>query len=198
MDDMIARSERGAARAEYDRNVWIPCPPVFPAEMPREAWATEYGRAFSAIPGKRRQDRKKATLLADVLADLHSEIYRNLPAQLAFIHMPAPTMSPLPLCMSTWQQGDERTARLRALAMADVEGALEPPTVDEFHTDKLGEGIRVVHRRPGVTMLNYAFRVDDLATDVRIFAGCPDSERLRRMLPDADGLVHQTWVAAIS
>jgi hypothetical protein len=60
MDDTIASSDRGVARATYDRNVWIPCPPVFPAEMPSEAWATEYGQVFSAIPGKRRQDRKKA------------------------------------------------------------------------------------------------------------------------------------------
>jgi hypothetical protein len=196
MDDMVPRSERGVPRATYDRNKWIPAPPVFPVELPRDAWAAEYGRVFSEIPGKRRQDRKAAARLAGVLSDMHDEIYRMLPAQLAFIHMPAPRLSPLPLCLSAWQAGGDRMERLRALTLADAPGAQQPAIVDAFASERLGDGLRVQCRISDVIMLCYAFRVDDLATDLRVFAGCPDQERLLRMLPDADELVRNAWVAA--
>jgi hypothetical protein len=196
MDDNILRSERGVPQASYDRNIWIPTPRVFPPEMPRNMWATEYGRVFTEIPGRRRQDKKAAARLAVVLAELHNEIYRTLPAHLAFIHMPTPRANPLPLCLSVWQSGGDRTERLRALCMADAPDAQAPPIVDAFSTDRLGEGLRVQVRADDVIMLYYAFRVDDLATDLRVFAGIPDQERLNRMLPDADELVRNAWVAA--
>jgi hypothetical protein len=197
MDDMVPASERGVPRAKYDRNVWIPAPPVFPAELPRDAWAAEYGRVFAEIPGKRRQDKKAAARLAGVLRDMHDEIYRTLPAQLTFIHMPAPRLSPVPLCLSAWQAGGDRTERLRALTLADAPDALQPPIVDVFATERLGDGLRVQCRLPAAIMLCYAFRVDDLATDLRVFTGCPDQERLLRLLPDADELVRNAWVAAV-
>jgi hypothetical protein len=71
-----------------------------------------------------------------------------------------------------------------------------PPVVDTFTTDRLGDGLRVRCHLDGVIMLYYAFRVDDLATDLRVFAGCPDEDRLGRMLPDADELVRNTSIAA--
>jgi hypothetical protein len=195
VSDTIESSEHGVPRAQYDKDVWIPCPPRFPTELPLDQWAIGYGRLFTQIPGKRRQDRKMAASLTSVLRDLHDAIYRTLPAQLAFIHMPEPRMLPLPVCMSAWQLGAERTVRLLALTHADNPEALEPPIVEEFRTDRLGDGLRVQCRLPDVIMLSYAFRIEELETDLRVFAGCPDQGRLQRMLPDADELVRQTWVA---
>ncbi|HEY2793298.1 MAG TPA: hypothetical protein VGJ28_13115 [Micromonosporaceae bacterium] len=195
MDETILRSERGVPRANYDQKKWIPAVPVFPAEFTRDQWAFEYGREFSKIPGKRRQDKKAAARLASVLTELHHEIYTTLPAQLAFIHMPAPRINPLPLCLSTWQAGGDRTERLRALTMADAPDAQQPPIVEAFSTERLGNGLRVQVRADGVLMLYYAFRVDELETDMRIFAGVPDQQRMDLMLPDADELVRNSWVA---
>lgn len=76
---------------------------------------------------------------------------------------------------------------------------MEPPAVEEFGTDNLGPGLKVLgySREKDVVTghLAYAWRSEELATALRMFTGGPDLRRLQHALPDIEDLARTVaWV----
>jgi hypothetical protein len=80
---------------------------------------------------------------------------------------------------------------------ADGHGAMEPPIVTEFPTEKLGDGLKVMSyfrdKGTGTASLSYAWRSEELETAMRLFTACPDLGRLQGALDDLDDLARPSW-----
>ena len=69
---------------------------------------------------------------------------------------------------------------------------MEPPVVTEFWTEHLGSGLKTIRhlRIPDdqalAVAVNYAWRSEELETDLRLFASCDDLGRLQRAIPDIE------------
>jgi hypothetical protein len=188
------------ARVEYDIAVWVPCPPGFPPGYDRERWAQMYASNFWKRPGLTYSDLDIA-MLAARLAEIHRDTYGHIPCHQAFIHLPDPRLSPLPVYLATWKSAGGRDEQLRALTHADDPEAVRPPIVDQIQTEGLGAGLRALVHLPvegeaGAIYgaLSYAWRVEDYGTDLRLFTVCRDLGRLQRAMPDIEEL---GWVTTI-
>jgi hypothetical protein len=78
------------------------------------------------------------------------------------------------------------------------------PIIDQFRTEKLGTGLRVLLHLPVegsagevYAALSYAWRIEDLHTDLRIFTVCRDLGRLERAIPDIDELTRVTTIVPL-
>jgi hypothetical protein len=186
-----AMSRRGWISVKYDQHTWIPCPPIFPAGQNRESWASLYAAEWWARSGMDFGGREVA-VLARTLAGIHACAYRELPMHRGFIHLPDLRIAPLLVSFGIWEAAGEPAAQLRILTHADDPAAMQPPLVEEFRTDMLGSGLRVLAytRRDQVVTghLNYAWRAEERATALRMFTGSPDLGRLQRAMPDIERL----------
>jgi hypothetical protein len=184
-------SRRGWLSVEYAQRTWIPCPPVFPEGFDRTSWAALYAEEWWSRSG-RDFGAREVTALAQTLAGIHEYAYASLPMHRGFIHLPELRITPLLVGFGIWQAAGDPAAQLRYLAHADDPAAMDPPVVDEFATDRLGAGIKVLaYTRKGETItghLNYAWRSEEHETAVRMFTACPDLGRLARVVPDAEQL----------
>jgi hypothetical protein len=75
----------------------------------------------------------------------------------------------------------ERDEQLRMLAGYDTEDLVEPPTMEAFSSEHLGFGVKVrcvqkgpKRRNTVVGLLGYAWRSEELETDLHMRALCPD------------------------
>jgi hypothetical protein len=106
--------------------------------------------------------------------------------------------------MATWRPIGERDEALRRLSNADDPDVIQPPEVEEFSTRELGQGLKVLRfgRQPKkgwredevFAALNYAWRNEELETDLRVFVSTGDVGRLRQAIPDIDELVTVTKI----
>jgi hypothetical protein len=195
-------SRKGWIRVACNRDIWIPCPPIFPDGMDRESRAANYSRACWDSTSRKNRERE-IRLLAETLMAMQESVYRPLTCHLAFIHLPNPTMSPLMACCCVWPAAGERESQLHMLAHAEDPVAMEPPAVTDFPTDKLGHGLKVFYHQlrgdDGTTIIgnvNYAWRSEEHETDVRLFTSCPDLARLPGAMPHIDDLARVTSVVA--
>ena len=184
-------SKRGWMSIQYAQNVWIPCPPVFPEGFDRDSWALLYAEQWWEWSGRARADRE-VKLLARTLADIHEYGYAHLDMHRGFIHLPNLDVVPLLVSFGIWEAVGDRTAQLRILTHADDPEATQPPLVDEFETERLGPGLKVLcYTRTGETVtghLSYAWRSEEYATALRLFTGSPDLGRLQRAILDIEQL----------
>ena len=184
-------SSRGWISVDYLQQIWIPCPPIFPEGFDLDSWASLYAEEWWSRSG-REHDKREVKLLARTLADIHEYAYEHLAMHRGFIHLPDLGVVPLLVSFGIWEAVGERTAQLRALTHADDPELIQPPVVDEFATERLGPGLKTLsYTRKGETVtghLNYAWRSEEYATALRMFATCPDLGRLQRALPDTERL----------
>lgn len=186
-----AMSKRGWMSIQYAQNVWIPCPPVFPDGYDRDSWASLYAEQWWEMSGREHGDRE-VKLLAQTLADIHDYAYAHLEMHRGFIHLPDLSLVPLLVSFGIWEAVGDRTTQLRILTHADDPEAIQPPSVEEFATDRLGPGLRVLaytkNKEVITGHLNYAWRSEEYATALRMFTGSPDLGRLQRAIPDIEQL----------
>jgi hypothetical protein len=186
-----AMSKRGWMSIQYAQNVWIPCPPVFPDGYDRNSWASLYAEQWWEMSGREHGDRE-VKLLAQTLADIHDYAYAHLEMHRGFIHLPDLSLVPLLVSFGIWEAVGDRTTQLRILTHADDPEAIQPPSVEEFATDRLGPGLRVLaytkNKEVITGHLNYAWRSEEYATALRMFTGSPDLGRLQRAIPDIEQL----------
>jgi hypothetical protein len=184
-------SRRGWISVKYDQRTWIPCPPVFPPGENRASWAALYAAEWWARSGMDYGDREAAAL-ARTLGAIHDYAYGELPMHRGFIHLPDLTISPLLVSFGVWEAAGEPASQLRVLTHADDPMAMQPPLAEEFRTDLLGQGLKVLAytRKDDVVTghLNYAWRSEAHATALRMFTGSPDLGRLQRAVPDIERL----------
>jgi hypothetical protein len=183
-------SKKGWVSIGYDRTIWIPCLAIFPEGCDRESYAAQFAQLWWDASGLRYGPADLARLAA-MISEIHQGIYGHIPCHLAFIHLPDPRLMPLVLYVGIWESDGERDAQLRMLTHADDPGAVEPPIVDEFTTDRLGTGLRTMrYRHLGdgslYAGLSYAWRCAEYETDVLLFTSSEDLGRLQRAIPDMD------------
>jgi hypothetical protein len=98
--------------------------------------------------------------------------------------------------LGVWQMVQERDEQLKLLAGYNTVDLVEPPILEDFSTEHLGTGIKVwcvqrqeKHRRRVVALLGYAFRNEELETDLHLKAMCPDLGWLQGAMPHIDEFV---------
>jgi hypothetical protein len=168
--------------------------------------------AGSGLP--RGPDR--VDLLEAQLALLYEGTYGRIPCHDMYLQIPDPRLVPLPAYIANITAEGDREARLRMLSMADDPAAIEPPVVEEFTTEGMGTGLRVLRHfklgdgadppddRAGGAEgqigvgLSYAWRSEQYATDVRLFSNADDWGRLQRAIPDLDALARSlVWFPVV-
>ena len=84
--------------------------------------------------------------------------------------------------LGVWQTMDDRNEQLRTLAGYNTTDLVEPPILEDFHTEHLGTGVRVwcvqkaeKRRKAVVGLLGYAWRCEELQTDLHLKTMCPTS-----------------------
>lgn len=191
-------SKKGWVRIGYDKTVWIPCLPVFPAGYDRESYSSEVARLWwdaSTLP----HTQVDVARLSAMLSEIHQGIYGKIPCHLAFIHLPDPRLIPLVLYVGIWESAGERDEQLRLLCHADDADAVERPVADEFTTEELGQGLRVIRYRhlPDGSLyagISYAWRSEQYETDLVLSATAEDLARLQRAIPDIEEFAQATSV----
>jgi hypothetical protein len=191
-------SRHGWISVAYNQNIWIPCPPVFPEGLDRRSWALLYAEEWWSRTS-RPHGKREINALARTLADIQSYAYRHMPMHLGFLHLPSLQLAPQLVSFGIWEAVGDRMQQLRLLTRADEPAAMQPPAVEEFGTDNLGPGLKVLaySREKDVVTghLAYAWRSEGLATALRMFTGGPDLGRLERALPDIEDLARTVaWV----
>lgn len=193
-------SATGWAKVDYDRRKWIPCLPYMPDGYDTARWAREFSAAWWSMSGLPHAESDLARLEAQ-LAVIRDGAYGHILCHLAFINLPDPRMLPLPVYLAILQASGERDTQLRTLTLVNDPAAVRPPIIEEFSTDRLGSGLRVMRYcaedpheapesdAPGIYAgLSYAWRSDQFQTDFRLFTACPDLSRLQQAIPDIDEL----------
>ena len=175
------------------RLIWVPCPPFFAEGENRESWAAESAQLWFETSDS-AYGREETDFLAEMLVAIHQDLYAAGHCHQALVHLPDPRMVPLPVQIGVWEMEGSRDQALRGLVHADEPEAVEPPVVEEFTTERLGTGLKVLHHRlapDGETVhgyLNYAWRSEQHETDLRLFTFSDNLGRLARAMPDIDDL----------
>jgi hypothetical protein len=122
-----------------------------------------------------------------------------------FLHIPSPTVSAMPVrcCVD---DGPGLTAEMAALV--NDPDAVQPPVVEKFHTEALGDGIKATRHclydaEPGQdpdqrgmwVSVRYAFKVPDRQAVVTVVATHTDLGRMAAAQPDLDEFVNTTTLS---
>jgi hypothetical protein len=182
---------------EADYSTWVWVPPEWPVpgseqEFPDIAsyarmMAEAHWKDSALTPGPGEVDE-----LAGVLAYGMERYPRVYPEYGLHFHMDGPRGNPLAVYSAEFDIEGELPDELRALTHADAEYAVEPPVVEEFGSEHLGTGIRVLRYfvdpdDNGITIgLRYAWRVPEHDADVLVMTAAPDPGRVLRAMDDID------------
>jgi hypothetical protein len=97
-------------------------------------------------------------------------------------------------------QGD-REATLCFLVAAEDPDAVEPPVIEPFRTELLGEGLRSFRylRQDDapevIAAVRYAWRDEEAGADVVLWTATDDTAQVIRAAPDIEQLAHKVSVA---
>lgn len=177
----------------FDRQVWV----GLPGEWSEDTWPDHraWARAVAAAvwdghqpePGEQGPEH-----LALTLAMVAESPLVGAPHRRTFLWLPEPSSEVLPVHLEVYAADGERDAVLRELTRADARDAVEPPIVEAFPHDRLGEGLRVLRYAADpddgavVLTLSYAWRVQGL--DVLLWLSTFDTGMALRALDDVDEL----------
>ena len=132
----------------------------------------------------------------EAMLQMREDLYKSWLGQYLYFYMGPPRFRPLPVMLGVWQMVQERDEQLKLLAGYDTVDLVEPPILEDFSTEHLGTGIKVwcvqrqeKHRRKVVALLGYAFRNEELETDLHLKAMCPDLGWLQGAMPHIDEFV---------
>ncbi|MFF2846804.1 hypothetical protein ACFVT5_10780 [Streptomyces sp. NPDC058001] len=117
------------------------------------------------------------------------------------LRMEEPTTMPLQVRTRVKPAEGDREATLRALVGADDPDAVEPPVVEPFHTDSLGEGLRAFRyvrqddTAEVLAALRYVWRDEEAGADVVLWTATHDTAQVIRAAQDIEELAHTMGVA---
>jgi len=193
-------STKGWIKTRYDQSVWIPILPVFPDGYDVKSYSAEYAEEWWKASGLPHTGVDVLRLF-HLLVEAHEGTYGHIPCHLAFAHLPDPRLMPLLLYVGIWEATGVRDERLRMWCLAGDPGAVEPPVVEEFATDSLGTGLRVMryrHHEDGAlyAALRYAWRSEEFQTDLVLNTTAEDLGRLHRAIPDIEAFACMTTIVA--
>jgi hypothetical protein len=173
-------------------DVWI----GMPGEWTEDTWPDhrDWAREVAEIvwTDAAPTDGQGPDHLALGLAMLAESPLADNPARRTFLWLPGPTSTLLPVHLEAYFADGDRDEALRELTRADPAGAVERPIAEQFLSDHLGEGLRVLryeaHPTDGavVLTLSYAWRAGGL--DVLLWLSTFDTSLAFRAIHDVDDL----------
>ncbi|MCZ4508855.1 hypothetical protein O3Q52_11695 [Streptomyces sp. ActVer] len=191
---------------DYDEDFWLEVPlrwtigAVEPWEededsrTPRE-WATETAELWwdewDEDPGEGGIE-----VLADTLVGCVERYPKMFPGFEVLLYLPAPDSIPLPVFVSDFQSTGKEEPELRRVTLADDEKAIEKPIVEDFTTEFLGTGLRVLRysvedeKNVVLSSLRYAWRNEEHGRDVVVITASPAPAQILSALDDIDDLAH--------
>ena len=132
----------------------------------------------------------------EAMLQIREDLYKSWLGQYLYFYMGPPRFRPLPVMLGVWQMVRERDEQLKLLAGYNTVDLVEPPILEDFYTEHLGTGIKVwcvqrqeKHRRRVVALLGYAFRNEELETDLHLKTMCTDLGWLQAAMPHIDEFV---------
>jgi hypothetical protein len=130
---------------------------------------------------------------ANAMLEMREDMYMNWPGHYMYFYIGPPRRRPLPVMLGVWKMTGERDEQLRMLAGYETEDLAEPPVIEAFATERLGPGVKVwcaqksAHRRGGIDgLIGYAWRSEELETDLNLRAFCADLGWLQGAMPGID------------
>jgi len=178
-------SQKGWYVADIDQRRWVPAPAFFREGHDRTWWAGFFADRLHGVDA----DLARAELIR-----IYDAIWGHVPCHDALLHAYDPDRSLLPVCIGIWQVAADWDTMWREFTRVDETGLIEPPVIEEFPSPHLGTGRKclhyVKHKKTGlvVASLDYAFRCEELETDLTLHTHTSDLRRLQRALPDIDHL----------
>lgn len=131
-----------------------------------------------------------------IMLEMREDLYMNWLGQYLYFYLGPPNFLPLPVMLGVWRVMAPRDDQLRMLAGYDTVDLVEPPILEDFSTEHLGTGIKVWcvqrherHRKKVVGLLGYAFRNEELETDLHLKTMCTDLGWLQAAIPHIDEFV---------
>jgi hypothetical protein len=189
----LRTSEEGWVRIRPEPRLWIPCPAAFPDGVTLDSWAASMAESWLIRAGLPSGGKASAQLAA-MLRLIHQDGYASVRCHQIWIYLRDYRALPLPVHLGIWRLAGEKDEQLRALAGADDPDAFRPPVSSPFAADHLGTGLRVLrHRRnPDGSLravLGFAFRSEELATDLQVWTWSSDLRLLQRSLGDIEAFI---------
>ncbi|MFF1291897.1 MULTISPECIES: hypothetical protein [unclassified Streptomyces] len=186
---------------DYDPSLWLEIPPRWDEESWQDigAWASECAellwQSYAQDPGESGIPFLAGTLrrCADAFAPERFDMR-------ALLHITSPTSMPLPVFAAVHPAAGNREATLRALIQADDPDAVEPPVVEAYQTEDLGEGLRALRYvrqddAPEVLAgLRYAWRNDDIEADTVLWTATDDIAQVIQAAKDIEKLTHKILI----
>ncbi|MFF3988991.1 hypothetical protein [Streptomyces sp. NPDC001601] len=187
---------------EYDPSRWLELPPRWDTVewQDIDVWAREcaglFWRSYGESPGE------------DGIAFLAGRLRRFADAfapepfdTRVLLRMWEPTTMPLQVFTMVKPAQGDREETLRFIVGADDADAVEPPVVEPFRAELLGEGLRAFRylrqddTSEVVAALRYAWRDEEAGADVALWTATDDTAQIIRAAPDIDELAHTVSVA---
>ncbi|MET9906470.1 hypothetical protein ABZZ74_06555 [Streptomyces sp. NPDC006476] len=188
----------------YDPNRWLELPPRWDTtEWPDiSVWARHcaqlFWRAYRLDPGQ-----SGIPFLADTLRRF-AEAFAPEPFDTrVLLRVWEPTSMPLQLFTMVKPAQGDRQETLRFLVGADDPDVVEPPVVEPFRTELLGEGLRSFRylRQDDapevIAVVRYAWRDEEAGADVVLWTATDDTAQVIRAAPDIEELAHTVSVAVL-
>lgn len=174
-------------RREYKFDDWALMPPTANAEQ-FDTVIVPVARAHAIAARKRGGIPVDAAVKG--MLEIREDLYMNWVGQFMYFYLGPPRYRPLPVMMGVWQTMDDRDEQLRTLAGYNTVDLVEPPILEDFHTEHLGTGVKVwcvqkgeKRRNPVVGLLGYAWRCEELETDLHLKTMCTDLGWLQGAMP---------------
>jgi hypothetical protein len=168
---------------------WALLPP--PADAETATTAVQFAHKFAYMA--QRLGGAPEAEAAKAMLEIREDLFMNWPGHYLYFYMGPPWRRPLPVMVGVWQMTGERDEQLRMLAGYDTEDLVEPPAAEAFSSEHLGFGVKVrcvqkgpKRRNAVVGLLGYAWRSEELETDLHMRAMCPDLGWLEGAAPAID------------
>lgn len=187
---------------DYNPSRWLEIPPRWDTEEWQDigVWASTcaelYWRSYGQDPGESGISFLTGTLRR------FAEAFAPEPFDTrVLLRMREPTSMPLQVFTMIKPAQGPQEETLRFLVAAEDPDAVEPPVVESFRTESLGEGLRAFRYlryddTPEVVAgLRYAWRDEEVGADVVLWTTTNDTAQVIRAAQDIEELGHTLSVA---
>jgi hypothetical protein len=176
-----------ADEREYNGANWALLPP--PATSLESERATPVlAQGFAKVAHAR--GGAPVDVAVKAMMDIREDLYMNWVGQYMYFYLGPPRYRPLPVMLGIWKMTDERDEQLQMLAGYGTHNLVEPPVMEDFYTEHLGTGVKVwcvqkpeKRRKPVCGLLGYAWRSEELETDLHLKTMCTDLGWLQAAMP---------------
>ncbi|MFE6522420.1 hypothetical protein [Streptomyces sp. NPDC057794] len=174
---------------DYDPDLWVEIPSQWTISAgdewygsdnrTQEEWADEIAEFCWEESSEKKYTASEVELLSQTLLECVRRYPPMYPRSEVLLYLPTPKAVPLPVWIAHVPAEGDRELTLRELTLADDPAAIEPPIVEKWTAEELGEGLRVLRyhaldqHQELVVGLRYAWRSEVNNRDVVLITGSP-------------------------